>query len=399
MKVRTLMCLSVVALLTLITLAAQAQTFSVIHSFQNGTDGSAPYAGVTLRNGVLYGTTFNGGNYDCGVVYQGAPSGSGWMFKPIYIFQGGQYEPYGCAPYGRVVFGTDGHLYGTATSAGPATGGLVFELVPPLSATCKSAACFWKQNILYAFPQFSGDSLGPNYEDLVWDSQGNIYGMTVVGGKPELGTVFEMAQSGNQWTEAPLHSFSFYNDAYPQNGVVLDGNGNIFGVTNGAVFELSYVQGSWQETVIHWLNPPYDGGSPYAGLIMDSSGNLFGATSTGGPNGGGTVFEMTPNPWQYKVLYSFSGSSPSVIQSLTMDAAGNLYGTTYYGGAYDAGSVFKLTKSGDTWQFSDLHDFQGGVHDGSSPSSQVTIGPDGTLYGTTTHGGQGDWGTVWMIKP
>jgi hypothetical protein len=59
-----------------------AWTESVLHSFVAGLDGSEPLAGVTLYNGVLYGTTIAGGaggcllhgvRSRCGVVYEIGP--------------------------------------------------------------------------------------------------------------------------------------------------------------------------------------------------------------------------------------------------------------------------------------------------------------------------------------
>jgi uncharacterized repeat protein (TIGR03803 family) len=378
-----------------------AQTYSLIHSF-NGADGASPYAGVSLNNGVLYGSTFGGGNTDCGTLYQLAPAGSNWAFTSIYLFQGGQFETDGCAPQGRPVFGPDGHLYATASVGGQFGSGLVFRLTPPI-AVCKVANCFWKQDALHQYPAFAGDGRGLNHEDLVWDARGNIYGMTGSGGSAGMGTVFEMMNTGNNWTEAPIYSFTSFNNAEPQNGVVFDSSGNIFGVTNASIFELSYVPGAgWQETTIHEFDPGNDGGTSYGALIIDDAGNLYGTTSTGGPGGAGTVFELfrSGNAWNFEVIYSFSGTpGTGPFSTLSMDSAGNLYGTTYLQGANGAGNVFKLSNTPNGWEYSSLHDFTGLFHDGYAPISQVTIGPDGTLYGTTTHGGQFEMGAVWMIKP
>ena len=85
-----------------------------------------------------------------------------------------------------------------------------------------------------------------------------------------------------------------------------------------------------------------DGAHPYAGLIADASGNLYGTTNSGGANGYGTVFKVTPTGTE-TVLYSFTGSDGAYpVAGLIADASGNLYGTTYYGGANGYGTVFKL---------------------------------------------------------
>ena len=63
----------VVAALLFLSAAAQAQTYTVLHTFYDGSDSGLPYGGLTLdRAGNLYGTAFWGcGNGTCsGLVYK-----------------------------------------------------------------------------------------------------------------------------------------------------------------------------------------------------------------------------------------------------------------------------------------------------------------------------------------
>jgi uncharacterized repeat protein (TIGR03803 family) len=88
----------------------------------------------------------------------------------------------------------------------------------------------------------------------------------------------------------------------------------------------------------------------------------------------------------YTVLHNFTGGQDggTPFAGLTMDKAGNLYGTTYYGGSATDGVVFKLTRKGGSFIFNTLHSFGNG--EGNGPYAKVTIGPDGSLYGTTQLG-------------
>jgi uncharacterized repeat protein (TIGR03803 family) len=81
-----------------------------------------------------------------------------------------------------------------------------------------------------------------------------------------------------------------------------------------------------------------------------------------------------------------------------MDTAGNLYGTTVEDGTYGEGTVFELTPSGNSWIYTDLHDFTGGS-DGADPFGGVILGANGNLYGTTEDGGANGDGVVFEITP
>jgi uncharacterized repeat protein (TIGR03803 family) len=393
--------------------AARAQTFNVIHSFIEPS-GVLPDSGVTLRAGVLYGTTLcrqYPGNCGRGAVYQIIPVGSNWYYTPISLFSAG-----GGQPQARVVFGPDNQLYGTATNGGSQNYGLVFNLTP-MPAICRTANCFWPEKVLHQFTGSPDDGAGPVYGDLVWDPVGNIYGTTAEGGDLGVGTVYQMTKSGNDWTEAPIYSFTGPDGAIPLAGVILDSNGDLFGTTRqgglygfGTVFELTYnVNSGWTETVLYNFQNQNDGQLPVAGVIRDSAGNLYGATSDGGAGGGGTVFELSPvgDTWTFTLLYSFTGQQGETCgpyAPLTLDSSGNLYGTTFCDGADNLGNVFKLTNTGNGWEYTSLHDFADGT-DGAEPISNVTIDADGTLYGTAVYGGNSSCnppygcGTVWMIKP
>jgi uncharacterized repeat protein (TIGR03803 family) len=104
------------------------------------------------------------------------------------------------------------------------------------------------------------------------------------------------------------------------------------------------------------------------------------------------------------VLHSFTGGGDGAepVGGVTIDYAGNLYGATYYGGQNNGGDgdgvVFKLSLRNSAWIFSSLYLFQGST-DGSSPSSKPVIGPDGSIYGTTSGGGASGEGTVFNLKP
>jgi uncharacterized repeat protein (TIGR03803 family) len=405
----------VVVLATSVLLAsqAQAQTYTILHNFTGGADGGNPEGRLTIDGGGhLYGTTYSGGiQYDggFGVVFKMSPQGSGGVLSPMYTFN---LESDGGDPAAGVLFGPDGVLYGTTSN-----GGTVFTLRPPPTFP-PSFISPWTIDFLYDFPLFKDRPAG----DVVFDSVGNIYGVTWEGGSDGCfdnqgcGTVYELTPIGaGGWQETTLYTFQGGTDgAYPA-GVTFDSAGNLIGTASeggaygsGVIFQLTPSGGKWSESVLYNFNNQGNGGySPEAGLISDASGNFYGSTNfTPSPTYSGTIFEFSPSNggWTYTVLaqippqYELGPSAP-----LTMDAAGNLYGTIgnfSYGQL--PGAVFKLTRGNNGWTFTSLHDFTGG-NDGGSPASTVAFGANGNLYGTATYGGAYchpvGCGVVWEITP
>ncbi len=177
------------ALLVLMSPSAQAQTYKVLYNFTGQQDGGAPYAGLTMdRAGNFYGTTQGGGKGN-GTVFKLASKGPGWIFTPLYSFQG---SPDGAQPLARVIFGPDGSLYGT-TSGGGAGYGTVFKLQPSPIA-CKTALCPWSETVLYRFTG-GNDGGNPQNGDLLIDQSGTIYGTTLNGGAYGHGAVFSLTPS------------------------------------------------------------------------------------------------------------------------------------------------------------------------------------------------------------
>jgi uncharacterized repeat protein (TIGR03803 family) len=407
--------LTVLVLAMVVTPSVKAQTFIVIHTFADGEDGADPASGVTIdSSGNLYGTTPYGGSSSghYGVVYRLQNKHNSWVLSPLYAFAGGTD---GANPGSRVTIGSNGTLYGSTYYGGLFQNGCsggdgcgtIFNLKPTPTRPATPLTP-WIRTLLYDF-QGGSDGWQPA-GDLVFDQAGNIYGTTFYGAYNGFGSVYKLTPSGDGWTESLLFQDPSGSDwIQPSGGVILDSSGDLFGVfafggTNswGGVYELTPSGSGWIETTLHNFTYASDGGEPIGGLIMDSSGNLYGTTSLGGPEGGGTVFELTPSggSWTFSVLYSFTGGmgKNGPIDKLNMDAAGNLYGTTYSEGAYGYGAVFKLIASGGSWTYSSLHDFANG-NDGAYPACQPVFDAKGNLYGTASAGGSLGVGVVWEIMP
>ncbi len=190
-------------------------------------------------------------------------------------------------------------------------------------------------------------------------------------------------------------------------GVIFDSAGNLYGITRsggsnnlGVVFKLTPAQGFWTQTILHTFQGGSDGEDPGWPLTMDASGNLYGVAEGGGSGNGGTVFELSPpGAWNFQTLYSFSAGSNDGPPNggLLLDSSGNIYGTTN-GGSNHSGIIFKLALTNGTWSLTDLHDFI--PSEGLQPNGSLIFDAQGNLYGTSQLGGPpGSIGTAWKFTP
>jgi uncharacterized repeat protein (TIGR03803 family) len=329
----------------------------------------------------------------------------------------------GSGPWGGVVVGQKGNLFGTAVGGG-AGGccGTVFELVPQQDGE-------WTESMLHAFENENSHDGAVPYGIVIFDAAGNLYGTTAKGGAHNWGTAFELTPGSGGWTESVVHDFCAQSGCRdggaPNAGLTIDAAGNLYGTATsggvnggGVVFELIPGSGGWDETVLHSFHASSDGhpapggSNPYAGMILDGSGNLYGTTYNGGVHGVGAVYELQriSGGWKEIVLHGFNNNGKDGFLpgwgALNMDASGNLYGTTGFGGTnicydYSCGTVFKLTKGANgRWTETILYDFKGGSS-GYSPNAGVVMDKVGNLYGTTDYGGDPNCGcgVIYKLSP
>jgi uncharacterized repeat protein (TIGR03803 family) len=396
-------------MLILFATSTSAVAEKILYSFQSGTDGAYPSAGLIFDgSGNLYGVTSYGGAYSSGTVFELTPKGGGWTETILHSFGNGED---GSTPDTPLILDGSGNLYGMTQKGGTDTYGTVFELTP-------KAGGGWTEKVLH---NFDGTTGGSPQAGLIFDGSGNLYGTTPIGGVYSYGTVFELTpKAGGGWTQKVLHNFNSKDGANPYAGVIFDGDGNLYGTTSaggsdtvGTVFELTpKTGGSWTEKVLHSfkLGPNNHGAVPYGGLIFDASGNLYGTTAEGSTDGYGTVFELSPKTgggWTAKVLHSFTGPNGNLPEATLAFLDGNLYGTTFTGGDLGActggcGVVFELIPgTNGHWTERVLHSFTNNVNgvDGAIPVGTPIFDSAGNLYGATTGGGTDTFGTVFQIKP
>jgi uncharacterized repeat protein (TIGR03803 family) len=227
-----------------------------------------------------------------------------------------------------------------AATQGPVMKNIAFCVLLVLASCVFSLGQTYK--VLWSFGSVPNDGAYP-VSNLIFDSSGNLYGTTGLGGGTSSGgTAFELSpQSDGTWKETVLHRFcsvshyiSCLDGAGPASGLIFDAAGNLYGTAGGGdkicsndlsgcgvVYELSPPStpgAGWTEEVLYNFcsvkgtnNVCLDGKFPYSQLVFDGAGNLYGTTLEGGsgrlPGGEGTVFELSPtaNGWVETVLYNF----------------------------------------------------------------------------------------------
>lgn len=373
----------------------------------------------------------------CGVLALPALSLSAVTEQVLFSFPGiGDFSG-GATPQAGLVRDAAGNLYGTTAGGGAfaCNCGVIFMISPPAPGSTQ-----WTETILHTFQGYPGDG-GVPLGNLTFDSAGNLYGTTLLGGASQAGTVFKLsppAPGQTQWTESLIYEFSGANGdgQFPYSSLDFDAKGNLYGTSflgGGNNLGLAYelvppTSGgtSWILVALHSFAGGADGANPISGLAFDTSGNLYGTTFTDGVSGisGGTLFQMTPGSDGYTetVLHTFTGQTSGKAAdgslpygNVLLDASGDVFGTTLAGGAGDiipgessnAGTVFEVTppRSGQTvWHETLIHSFNGdtgdpNTADGESPYGGLIFDAQGNLYGTTAQGGLSDFGTVFELTP
>jgi uncharacterized repeat protein (TIGR03803 family) len=224
------------------------------------------------------------------------------------------------------------------------------------------------------------------------------------------GSVFALvppASPGESWAEQTVKNWGCNSYRVPVEGLAIGAGGVLYGTFLGVgsvpaeVFELAPPAtpgGAWTETVLDQFTGMYSGLTTE--VVIGGGGVLYGTLSEGG-----SIYSLTPpvspgGAWTEATLFELptlpSGVGPNP-GPLTVGENGTLYGTTQSGGASGAGTAYALkppATPGAAWTQINLHTFTGS--DGMYPTALV-IGSGGVLYGTTSQGGAYGYGTVFAI--
>jgi uncharacterized repeat protein (TIGR03803 family) len=226
-------------------------------------------------DGNLYGTTVLGGSHDQGTIYRLTPAGE---FTTMYSFGPTGFSQYNAYPFGPLLEGTDGNLYGTSYGLG---GGTVYGMTP--DGTVGTAARTPTRvepgvGLVPAAPIVGSVTAGAGV--LYFVSGPWLFSIPATGLlDPGIGfllrpmTRLSVLASINPPTPGFAHSLYGTTMTHP------DGTGSIYrfdGVGEPVTLEiLTQLQGA----------------APVGHLVQGPDGTLYGTATSGGPAGRGVVFK------------------------------------------------------------------------------------------------------------
>jgi uncharacterized repeat protein (TIGR03803 family) len=312
--------------------------FTDIHDFpESGADPFRPLGGLILgADGFYYGTTEVGASTNFGTVFRMDSLGNLTVLHTFDFTDGG-------APAGSLAQGADGTLYGNTANAGGSDArctagcGTLFSLDSGGTLTT-----------LHAFDWTDGAIPESN---VLFANDGNLYGTTLFGGNTSpsctvgaqgCGTIYKSTIGGSFTT---LYAFTGGDDGYEPGPTLLQASdGNLYGVTElggvngqGTIFK---IDGAGTLTTIHSFDVT-DGSIPIGGLMQATDGTILGTTEGGGTNHVGTIF-TTDTAGNVTTLYSFDPATMAYPQTtLTQASDGNLYGTAG-GGTHGVGTIYQF---------------------------------------------------------
>ncbi len=344
---------------------------TILYNFTNGFDGNQPFSTLVLANGTLYGSTYYGGTYGSGTVFQIKPDGTG--FTTIYVFG----QAAGASIPASLIMGADGNLYGTSYSGGQYNAGTVFELTlsgtetilhsfkgnpdganPYGSLVQLSDNSFYGTTInggvnnqgtifkitpggtLTVLHSFSAAADGDNPDSgVIQAADGKLYGTTSTSGPSGVGTIYSISTTGTGYHL--VHQFSSSTDgAGPIAGVIQATDGKLYGTTSsggpnggGTAYRIATNGGSFSVLNAFTTSSTTAGYNLQNNLLEGPDGNFYGTTYYGGvvpstePNlsVGGTVFELVT---QLPIITSFTPSHGPVGTVVTITGVNFIAGAT-----------------------------------------------------------------------
>ncbi len=224
-----------------------------------------------------------------------------------------------------------------------------------------------------------------------------LYGLTYSGGTHNYGVITRLDRTTN--TQTTPFAFNGANGSTPLGSLVQATNGKLYGLTydggstnQGVLF--SYDPASAAQTKLLDFNST-TGFNPEVSLVQATDGKLYGSTASSGSSAPGVLFSFDPATAVYTKLFNFNGTNGNSPGTLMQATDGKLYGMTLTGGSSNLGVIYSFDPT--TAVFTKLYDFD--YNNGANPYGSFVQATDGKLYGTTAYGGSSGNGVIFSFDP
>ncbi len=345
---------------------------SVRYNFTGGNDGGLPASNLVFNPGdnMFYGTTFYGGNSGfLGVLFKYNPITNAESYVHLYDGPTGNEPQYGSLTIYK------NKIYSMTNSGGALGYGVIYDYDLGTNAYNDLVDFDLTGNLPVTPSTPQGTHLTPY-------SNGLMYGMAYAGGKDSAGCIFSFNPLTNK--DSILINFSVFGGgpAYPQEGTLtLNPHDNkLYGMTalggkrylpnyeNGVIFRYDPITN--KDTVLVQFDT-INGFGPTGSLTYDSVNSLFyGMTGYGGTNLDGVLFSYDPSTGKDTVLINFDNATGIFpYGNVTLGPNGMLYGMTNNGGLYSYGTIFRYDPT--TGKDTVLVNFDG--TNGRQPVSSLTL--------------------------
>jgi len=360
-------------------------TFTKKMDFNGTVNGSYPHGALMqASDGKLYGMASYGGSATTkGVLFQYDIATSTYTKKIDFTGTAN-----GRAPYGELIQGTDGKLYGMTQLGGANDKGTLFQFDPITNAYTKKI-------------DFDGTTNGLNpWGSLMQASNGMMYGLTSGGGISGVGVLFEYNPTTSGLNK--IMDFSVVpHGSSPRGTLMQASDGMLYGMvwgggiyTKGVLFQYNISTSTFTKKIDF-----YDvkkGANPYSSLMHASNGMLYGLTSAGGTNGKGIIFQLDPFTNTYTEKYHFTDTMGNYPTGALLEATnGMFYGMAWLGGKKQKGTLFQFNPVTNTLTRKMYFDSV----KGGEPRGSLIQALDGKLYGLTNIGGAHYKGTLFQYDP
>ncbi len=346
-------------------------------------------------DGSLYGTSSQGGYYDQGTIFR--ISREGVVTVPVH-FTGSFGAAKGTGPRGALVSDGNGFLWGTTAGGGVNSSGTVFKYNVAARQITTVAEFTGNSPVKGALPVCG----------LTNDGNGNFWGTTVNGGAGGNGTVFRVNIATGAFTNVAEFSYPGTSGTIrgrtPYAGLVNDGKGFLWGALygggtadKGTLFKIEAATGAFT-TVIDFTGTSgaAKGSQPQSCPVSDGSDYLWGTTYTGGASDRGTVYKIHRDTGILTTIREFGDAANGQHPYSTLTPAGNDYfwGTASVGGSTGGGLVYKLEKT--TGALTKMAEFNAAT--GFTPAAAPVSDGRGSYWGTTSLGGPSSLGSVYKVQ-